>query len=122
MTIRFYLCFFSIFFFLMIRRPPRSTLLPYTTLFRSPEVVVTGTVGNGRMTQCQRGRCADGSSEEHTSELQSRSELVCRLLLEKNKVRTAWCCNNLRIHPIQRFTGEPPPRKSGAIRMAKWIS
>src|SRR5271163_1378766 len=90
MTIRFYLCFFSIFFFLMIRRPPRSTLLPYTTLFRSPEVVVTGTVGNGRMTQCQRGRCADGSSEEHTSELQSRSELVCRLLLEKNKLNHLW--------------------------------
>src|SRR2546422_5422102 len=66
----------------MIRRPPRSTLFPYTTLFRSPR-------GGNRGLQ---GRCAarDGSrtrarSEEHTSELQSRLHLVCRLLLEKKK-------------------------------------
>src|SRR6266496_5839414 len=81
--------FGSRFFFLMIRRPPRSTLFPYTTLFRSPTP--------------PRGRTRSGPprptgsppsfrptkplwrSEEHTSELQSRRDLVCRLLLEKKK-------------------------------------
>src|SRR3712207_8582865 len=87
------------FFFLMIRRPPRSTLFPYTTLFRSPADLlhglehaqpagqlgdVLGQVGGGD------GLAADdsspvGRSEEHTSELQSRQYLVCRLLLEKKK-------------------------------------
>src|SRR6266498_4489228 len=78
------LCFF--FFFLMIRRPPRSTLFPYTTLFRSPLPAVreelrmrlTATVGLPAATGPRR-------SEEHTSELQSRPHLVCRLLLEKKK-------------------------------------
>src|SRR5690554_7566049 len=84
------------FFFLMIRRPPRSTLFPYTTLFRSlcrPRV--GGVVWGAGV--CQRvaerglgGRLGagwrrDGRSEEHTSELQSRPHLVCRLLLEKKK-------------------------------------
>src|SRR2546429_873989 len=71
----------------MIRRPPRSTLFPYTTLFRSKRSS-TGT--------CQRdSRCGSDSasvgsrSEEHTSELQSRLHLVCRLLLEKKKKRNA---------------------------------
>src|SRR6266480_63186 len=69
----------SAFFFLMIRRPPRSTLFPYTTLFRSP--------GHDH----HRGRAVGprlppaGRSEEHTSELQSHVNLVCRLLLEKKK-------------------------------------
>src|SRR2546429_5158685 len=74
---------FFFFFFLMIRRPPRSTLFPYTTLFRS--------------TPSPRRQCAYQASpltpfprrwprsEEHTSELQSRLHLVCRLLLEKKK-------------------------------------
>src|SRR2546427_5528900 len=81
--------FFFFFFFLMIRRPPRSTLFPYTTLFRSRwrcrraagladrlhawPCTGAGLVGRGRR------------SEEHTSELQSQSNLVCRLLLEKKK-------------------------------------
>src|SRR5256885_6620010 len=70
------------FFFLMIRRPPRSTLFPYTTLFRSrsrpPESRGRSTAG--------RSLPRDGSrSEEHTSELQSPCNLVCRLLLEKKK-------------------------------------
>src|SRR2546430_4184476 len=68
------------FFFLMIRRPPRSTLFPYTTLFRSRQ---ERPVDRGDLP----GRRGDpfGRSEEHTSELQSQSNLVCRLLLEKKK-------------------------------------
>src|SRR2546430_13506160 len=76
----------------MIRRPPRSTLFPYTTLFRSNDSVYTGTANwAGALTEAQ---AVIGSaytldlnyrSEEHTSELQSQSNLVCRLLLEKKK-------------------------------------
>src|SRR6266513_3494989 len=69
----------SLFFFLMIRRPPRSTLFPYTTLFRSPHRNCSRRAG--RHSERQRW-CR---SEEHTSELQSRFDLVCRLLLEKKK-------------------------------------
>src|SRR5258707_11976263 len=67
----------------MIRRPPRSTLFPYTTLFRSPAVLRFVAGGWG----LPAARCAPrpGRSEEHTSELQSRQYLVCRLLLEKKK-------------------------------------
>src|SRR2546422_8401270 len=82
-----------VFFFLMIRRPPRSTLFPYTTLFRSQlvhrdrvvafespiEVIPFKQAGD-------RVACGEPRSEEHTSELQSRLHLVCRLLLEKKKV------------------------------------
>src|SRR6266511_4870134 len=69
-----------IFFFLMIRRPPRSTLFPYTTLFRSPVPACPPTRGPpGR----RSSQAAIRRSEEHTSELQSRENLVCRLLLEK---------------------------------------
>src|SRR2546421_4461323 len=81
----------------MIRRPPRSTLFPYTTLFRS--------AGEGRRCRDRGRRCGGGGvrpscspagtgsrrSEEHTSELQSRSDLVCRLLLEKKKKRKRCC-------------------------------
>src|SRR2546428_14090606 len=74
------------FFFLMIRRPPRSTLFPYTTLFRS---WLDRSHRNFQRPPLQRlpGPESPGSlrSEEHTSELQSRSDLVCRLLLEKKK-------------------------------------
>src|SRR6266705_5483285 len=71
--------FLFFFFFLMIRRPPRSTLFPYTTLFRS-----SPPAGPARPTWSSgRHRC--GRSEEHTSELQSPYDLVCRLLLEKKK-------------------------------------
>src|SRR5476649_1565162 len=64
----------------MIRRPPRSTLFPYTTLFRSGPVGVL--VNNAGVSVAEP---IDGRSEEHTSELQSHSDLVCRLLLEKKK-------------------------------------
>src|SRR2546430_12683469 len=90
------------FFFLMIRRPPRSTLFPYTTLFRSAAI---GALRNRACKLETEGLCfhfqrqqLDHSrfapeldalrSEEHTSELQSQSNLVCRLLLEKKKKRT----------------------------------
>src|SRR5439155_25233556 len=92
------------FFFLMIRRPPRSTLFPYTTLFRSgsPDRCLHDRRPGGRPRRRRRGgapRRARGArargrgkpdrawlrSEEHTSELQSRGHLVCRLLLEKKK-------------------------------------
>src|SRR5947207_14355566 len=71
----------SFFFFLMLRRPPRSTLFPYTTLFRSAG---RGWRTHSPTTRVRRGRvCSKVRSEEHTSELQSHSDLVCRLLLEK---------------------------------------
>src|SRR2546430_12288208 len=92
---------FFFFFFLMIRRPPRSTLFPYTTLFRSlrrgresitmadiqpgDHVVIRGAV--------EKNAFVPKRSEEHTSELQSQSNLVCRLLLEKKKktYTQTWC-------------------------------
>src|SRR3712207_8734899 len=100
---------YDVFFFLMIRRPPRSTLFPYTTLFRSSRVASLSTVPSAvRTPQCpwsvnssrqqsdirtvespssrrRSRRAAFRRSEEHTSELQSRQYLVCRLLLEKKK-------------------------------------
>src|SRR2546427_9100417 len=77
----------------MIRRPPRSTLFPYTTLFRSGIGCATGPGIRVRAQQPRRvqdRRCAGSvRSEEHTSELQSQSNLVCRLLLEKKKKEPA---------------------------------
>src|SRR5690349_23014298 len=92
----------------MIRRPPRSTLFPYTTLFRSypPVPVVQGAPERGRTDRPAVIRAVEspttggpaGRSEEHTSELQSRRDLVCRLLLEKkNKKRS-----RRPRHPLQR--------------------
>src|SRR2546422_8381604 len=78
----------------MIRRPPRSTLFPYTTLFRSPNddiilrVILSLHEGARRVPRARtatRGVAGVDRSEEHTSELQSRLHLVCRLLLEKKK-------------------------------------
>src|SRR3712207_9092544 len=89
----------TLFFFLMIRRPPRSTLFPYTTLFRSLSKVerlaevrgkrkflieIDGGVKTDNIAQMKKAG-VDVRSEEHTSELQSRQYLVCRLLLEKKK-------------------------------------
>src|SRR3989442_4030336 len=103
---------FFFFFFLMIRRPPRSTLFPYTTLFRSEANSLPRPLHGIRpaglataVREClpavARTARIDGErSEEHTSELQSRPHLVCRLLLEKKKERTIaraspyqLCCN-----------------------------
>src|SRR2546430_12743967 len=90
------------FFFLMIRRPPRSTLFPYTTLFRSlvrdQDPLIPGPIEIRPVVgkPIDQGRRADVRSEEHTSELQSQSNLVCRLLLEKKKRRI----HNLHDEPI----------------------
>src|SRR5262249_61823601 len=87
----------SLFFFLMIRRPPRSTLFPYTTLFRSRGARLKQSLGNlhpqlltrfSSHTPSHPGSVVSNTiarSEEHTSELQSLTNLVCRLLLEKKK-------------------------------------
>src|SRR5438132_6424306 len=76
----------------MIRRPPRSTLFPYTTLFRSPQPggcdiagLVTSAFPDRQINLSVRRGKVNLRSEEHTSELQSHSDLVCRLLLEKKK-------------------------------------
>src|SRR2546425_9672179 len=104
--------FFYCFFFLMIRRPPRSTLFPYTTLFRSPYRAVFEALAEDapeRLDETAARACellkAEGlggrapdelfRSEEHTSELQSLAYLVCRLLLEKKKKQTD------EIHPCE---------------------
>src|SRR5437868_15429072 len=92
-------CIFVAFFFLMIRRPPLSTLFPYTTLFRSfsrghiGELDLCPAPCSAHMWELQ-GRAGSSAprSEEHTSELQSRFDLVCRLLLEKKKKITCGFC------------------------------
>src|SRR5687768_18560019 len=82
-----FLLIFSSFFFLMIRRPPRSTLFPYTTLFRSFRLccLAPSTESHARAGPRRCSGTGIVRSEEHTSELQSRLHLVCRLLLEKKK-------------------------------------
>src|SRR5256885_6809497 len=96
------------FFFLMIRRPPRSTLFPYTTLFRSHSHTARFV--------CPSSHCAANSirfpkwtqcrSEEHTSELQSPCNLVCRLLLEKKKDKA---CRILMVHRVDEPVNLPLP-------------
>src|SRR2546422_5324941 len=98
----------------MIRRPPRSTLFPYTTLFRSSDRLRTARCprvhafpcGENRRICCARcgratARGARGRSEEHTSELQSRLHLVCRLLLEKKKTKQHGINTCLRVEMKQ---------------------
>src|SRR2546430_9989948 len=87
----------------MIRRPPRSTLFPYTTLFRSPRK--RGSWRSPRRERLRFIRHNLERSEEHTSELQSQSNLVCRLLLEKKKIKS-----NAHDHgPAARLSRESPP-------------
>src|SRR5205085_6468333 len=71
----------------MIRRPPRSTLFPYTTLFRSRSFSISLSRAISLESACDALTTVSRRSEEHTSELQSQSNLVCRLLLEKKKKR-----------------------------------
>src|SRR5258706_5143189 len=102
----------------MIRRPPRSTLFPYTTLFRSFEDSGSGSLATPRETalmprivmtddgvETMRGI---SRSEEHTSELQSLTNLVCRLLLEKKKKNPSLSVNGLR--PVGRSIAAPTRR------------
>src|SRR2546422_3907759 len=101
----------------MIRRPPRSTLFPYTTLFRSPRVLAGRSDAGARRTalevladqELERAKVALGQvrSEEHTSELQSRLHLVCRLLLEKKKNNIT---NAPPRHSPSRRASIPPDR------------
>src|SRR5258706_4733725 len=86
------------FFFLMIRRPPRSTLFPYTTLFRSPSVRTKVAATSARVDSGKPLSKASLRSEEHTSELQSLTNLVCRLLLEKKKKNQTPASNTRDIH------------------------
>src|SRR5947209_2877855 len=107
----FYVIFLLVFFFLIIRRPPRSTLFPYTTLFRSAcfergiygvRIIHGKGIGNLRRSV---HAILERRSEEHTSELQSRQYLVCRLLLEKKNStlsKPAYCKSR--------------PRHAGAFR------
>src|SRR5262249_57382725 len=109
--------FLFFFFFLMIRRPPRSTLFPYTTLFRS-ELFGTMTGMNmthmpyrgaaPAMTDLLGGQVQVMRSEEHTSELQSLTNLVCRLLLEKKKNRGHDCRARRCRHRPARRAGRRP--------------
>src|SRR6516165_785784 len=106
---------FSCFFFLMIRRPPRSTLFPYTTLFRSQapfRVLLIAEACNPTWTSVPL------RSEEHTSELQSQSNLVCRLLLEKKK-NNAVCRSGKDITTLSHLNCSCPDsllrRRCGAI-------
>src|SRR5574343_1448363 len=96
----------SFFFFLMIRRPPRSTLFPYTTLFRSFTPFLLNSIGILNLTilhQLER-------SEEHTSELQSHHDIVCRLLLEKKK-KNEKIKNREEKRKIHRKTNEKYQKK-----------
>src|SRR5256884_4696323 len=88
------------FFFLMIRRPPRSTLFPYTTLFRSLRFFRCDLKWLGKP---QQQASIDERSEEHTSELQSRLHLVCRLLLEKKKNVLSYNSDSIRRHMEDAF-------------------
>src|SRR5258705_2923990 len=105
-------CHWSTFFFLMIRRPPRSTLFPYTTLFRSI-VLEQFAVGVERVL-VHRGldhaRAVIDRSEEHTSELQSLRHLVCRLLLEKKKRQ-----HGLLIWPAQHLLCYERAKQCGVV-------
>src|SRR5688572_31900418 len=83
----------TFFSFLIIRPPPRSTLFPYTTLFRSRSPAGRHLRRSAGCCRRPPARVRGARSEEHTSELQSQSNLVCRLLLEKKKI-------NVRCHPI----------------------
>src|SRR3712207_7408011 len=109
--------FYVFFFFLMIRRPPRSTLFPYTTLFRSSpcrsrvrprgtrRILHRAAVQAGRLdclTDRERRAAMVSRSEEHTSELQSRQYLVCRLLLEKKKNKNILHIINIAINLLSR--------------------
>src|SRR2546430_8847524 len=96
----------------MIRRPPRSTLFPYTTLFRSSGCAY-GSVERERRSPAAPAPALQSSpasarrSEEHTSELQSQSNLVCRLLLEKKKNKTSIASHSSAQHALAFYSACP---------------
>src|SRR2546430_12462456 len=92
----------------MIRRPPRSTLFPYTTLFRSS--AASDRYGDGFAIRLRCGSWVNLRSEEHTSELQSQSNLVCRLLLEKKKTMYS-CSHQARAHLARISHISPTPHR-----------
>src|SRR5690349_22071046 len=95
----------------MIRRPPRSTLFPYTTLFRSPEIIALAVAAALSLCLFMVWELTEKNprSEEHTSELQSRRDLVCRLLLEKKKkYYTDFLLKYVILHWSYAFLGVPP--------------
>src|SRR6201992_3896702 len=101
----------------MIRRPPRSPLFPYTTLFRSP--AATGPAATAPRWTGRTSTRPPRRSEEHTSELQSPVHLVCRLLLEKKKKHK----NDLRATPSQPHIEQSPPpshARRDQTRRARW--
>src|SRR3974377_2497745 len=93
-------CAGSVFVFLMIRRPPRSTLFPYTTLFRSAQQLAADRLAHGAVVELVHVGEDRQRSEEHTSELQSQFHLVCRLLLEKTKT------SMLKVHTQPRTAAQ----------------
>src|SRR5436305_7692308 len=104
-----------LFFLLIIRRPPRSTLFPYTTLFRSPRARAPARSrrpGRSRIASPPWRRFAirERRSEEHTSELQSRPQLVCRLLLEKKKRQALARLTSNNLQPRRANRLEPGRR------------
>src|SRR2546427_2644545 len=102
----------------MIRRPPRSTLFPYTTLFRSLAILVTALVPALPQFHASAASMTALRSEEHTSELQSQSNLVCRLLLEKKKKRkTPMECRERENKPHTTI-----PRCPQAKRQRSWLA
>src|SRR3712207_8997415 len=107
-----------LFFFLMIRRPPRSTLFPYTTLFRSAVPVDQGRTDSREQAEeheepAPDRPAADLRSEEHTTELQSRQYLVCRLLLEKKKDGT-------EVEPISSTSKTIPMQADRSATAERW--
>src|SRR5690349_22537715 len=96
--------FYILFFFLMIRRPPRSTLFPYTTLFRSRDDLRAILVHVTPLPGVVLLAAPPDRSEEHTSELQSRRDLVCRLLLEKKKKKNMYIHFIVNMHCTSRWS------------------
>src|SRR5258708_21772688 len=104
-----------LFFFLMIRRPPRSTLFPYTTLFRSCKLFGSLEIQMLVVSE-ETGDLGAMRSEEHTSELQSPDHLVCRLLLEKKQR------NDVAIRPFGAYLYRHPTERRHHETPARWLS
>src|SRR5204862_1153209 len=101
----------------MTRRPPRSTLFPYTTLFRSHLLARAGPASREVPLASLVDSCQLERSEEHTSELQSRRDLVCRLLLEKKKKKKTRNCNKAGSHRYNSAGWERDRR----TRKMQWV-